>query len=162
MRLTQDSVGIGKRVERHVGGPFAAQTVARHIQGDGVQPWLQPQVGALFGRHFAECAVRANERILNDLLGIFPVSRHAQREAVEATLIVVYDPFEVRYAGAGIGPVMRRAPPGRRRWWHVYSREEWCERAHIVPPTTTARAEVSRSTLKTPDVPLAGGFARAF
>src|SRR5580700_482194 len=145
MRLAEDRVGVGEGVERDVGGPLAPQAIPRHVQRDRVEPGLKTQVGPLLRRHLSERTIGSHEGVLDDLLGVFAIPGHPERKAVEAALVIVDDPLEVRHARRGIGRGVRhRGSPGRG-CWHVYSRKEWCERAHTVPRTTTARAEVSHS-----------------
>ena len=96
LRLAQDRVGVGERVERDVGRPLAAQTVPRHVQRDRIEPRLKTQVGSLLRRHLAERAIGSHEGVLDDLLGVLAVAGHAEREAVQAALVIVDDPLEVR------------------------------------------------------------------
>ena len=96
----QQGVGVGEGVERDIRGALAAQAVARHVQGDGVEPRLQTQIGSLFGRHFAERPVGTYERVLDDLFGVLTIARHAQGETVEATLVIVHDAFKFSMLGA--------------------------------------------------------------
>ena len=130
MRLVQERIRVGERIERDVRRAFGAQPIAGDVERDRIEPGLQAQLASLFEIHLREGAIGTNERVLNDLFGIFPIAGHPQRKAIEAALEVVDDRFE----GFGTRCRFRCAHRSRRhrRYGQSVLPEEWCERAHSV------------------------------